>query len=548
MSVFGGSTTDSPARTVADLVHCLPNRDVAAFFVASFFDRVDWTIHILHRDVFLSQVKKLWANLAEPESPAFLALYLTVLHMGMHWCPQSQLPFSTQEEQACDVVWRDAIDRALDLADWSGKPQLRCLQAMILRAFLWTNTGAIDRVVVWTGTAIRVAQALKLHLIKDEDEQEVTYPNDDDESLQPALYRREIGKRAWWALCTLDWDVCYRTRAISALHSQDFNTPLPANMSDADLLSPMAVARPMSEYTEAAHGIQIARITTLHHSWVYPRATKIQQVRKSATTIDAIRTAILERRETMPAFFHDWEVPASQTNPIVLLQTLHLQAEFYCRETRIHRQLVFTEDLPQAVERMETAATKLLRIVDRFATLFDAAFAHSWMQQFSILGCAAILVVNIWRHSQTDIPTEQCHAARRHVMPVLERLRQYASGAHGEHGLRVVEALAARDETIAATAPSARPLFDAASYRGILHKAAFGSLCTGSAETLALKELADNLAGPPAPAPETVAPTPPPLAFTNPLEQADSAGQLMPDIDAFFRSLGLPPLDPFSWS
>jgi hypothetical protein len=56
-------------------------------------------------------------------------------------------------------------ERSLTLADWSGTPQARCVQAILLMSFYWLNTGGIDRLVVWIGAAVRIAQALGLHTL-----------------------------------------------------------------------------------------------------------------------------------------------------------------------------------------------------------------------------------------------------------------------------------------------------------------------------------------------------------------------------------------------
>jgi hypothetical protein len=57
--------------------------------------------------------------------------------------------------------------RALQLADWSGKPQLTCIQSVVLFPIVLMHAGGIKRLASWIAAALRMAQLLDLHKLDD---------------------------------------------------------------------------------------------------------------------------------------------------------------------------------------------------------------------------------------------------------------------------------------------------------------------------------------------------------------------------------------------
>lgn len=96
---------------------------------------------------------------------SWLATYFMVISLGLYFLPIAGSPITPKEHARLPVRWRDMAERSLTLADWSGTPQARCVQAILLMSFYWLNTGGIDRLVVWIGAAVRIAQALGLHTL-----------------------------------------------------------------------------------------------------------------------------------------------------------------------------------------------------------------------------------------------------------------------------------------------------------------------------------------------------------------------------------------------
>lgn len=105
---------------------------------------------------------------------------LQVICLGLYYLPAKLSPYDENDSLDLPLEWRDVSERALALADWSGRPQVRTIQAILLMAFYWYNIGfvvipfverapltmmsrEIDRLVVWVGAGVRVAQSLGLH-------------------------------------------------------------------------------------------------------------------------------------------------------------------------------------------------------------------------------------------------------------------------------------------------------------------------------------------------------------------------------------------------
>lgn len=64
-------------------------------------------------------------------------------------------------------TWVIGAQRALQLADWSGKPSLTCIQSVVLLPIVLMHAGGIKRLASWIAAALRMAQLLDLHKLDD---------------------------------------------------------------------------------------------------------------------------------------------------------------------------------------------------------------------------------------------------------------------------------------------------------------------------------------------------------------------------------------------
>lgn len=100
-------------------------------------------------------------------SVCHLRILLQVLACGLFYSPnRPDMPAGHQAEYT--HTWVIGAQRALQLADWSGKPQLTCIQSVVLFPIVLMHAGGIKRLSSWIAAALRMAQLLDLHKLDDE--------------------------------------------------------------------------------------------------------------------------------------------------------------------------------------------------------------------------------------------------------------------------------------------------------------------------------------------------------------------------------------------
>lgn len=103
-------------------------------------------------------------------------------------------------------VWLAAYDEALAASHWIDRPQVRVIQAILLRACYrqpYSTRQTNSSFYVWLSIAVRNCQLLGLHRLGSNPQ---TMPKDDAAWPQPACcLKRELAKRIWSFAQTLDW-------------------------------------------------------------------------------------------------------------------------------------------------------------------------------------------------------------------------------------------------------------------------------------------------------------------------------------------------------
>lgn len=81
-------------------------------------------------------------SLAEARLPShFSPIVLQVFSLGLYYLPAKTSPYSASESAALPQRWVDAAEKILVMADWTGKPQVRSIQTILLMSSFFQNTG-----------------------------------------------------------------------------------------------------------------------------------------------------------------------------------------------------------------------------------------------------------------------------------------------------------------------------------------------------------------------------------------------------------------------
>ena len=152
------------------LMSMLPDWATARSLVTAFFEKCTWQHHVVHVPTYeaqLSALKELiqQGRIAEID-PAWLSLHFMVLACGLFFSPNRR-EISAINQTEYTNTWVLCAQRALTVADWSGRPQLTCIQSVVLFPIILMHTGGIKRLASWIAAALRMAQLLDLHRLDD---------------------------------------------------------------------------------------------------------------------------------------------------------------------------------------------------------------------------------------------------------------------------------------------------------------------------------------------------------------------------------------------
>ncbi|OHW89625.1 fungal specific transcription factor domain-containing protein [Colletotrichum incanum] len=115
-----------------------------------------------------------------------------------------------------------ALKKALTKIDFLRKYNITILQCLVL--YLLSLQGQFDRHAAWilTGTLVRIAQRMGLHR--------------DGELLGLSPFETEIRRRIWWQIIMLETKYAVLAGFCDTLLPPNWDTKLPSNVNDADLL------------------------------------------------------------------------------------------------------------------------------------------------------------------------------------------------------------------------------------------------------------------------------------------------------------------------
>jgi hypothetical protein len=112
----------------------VPARELTDALVAIWFSDLGWIHNCMHSPTFTAQCAELYAlqtsDVAVEVDPAWMAVYYLVLA----WSISYRLPQGISTDQARDMAndWHAAAQASLHASEWSLRPRIWAVQAMIL--------------------------------------------------------------------------------------------------------------------------------------------------------------------------------------------------------------------------------------------------------------------------------------------------------------------------------------------------------------------------------------------------------------------------------
>ncbi|KAJ7487925.1 hypothetical protein FB451DRAFT_1225947 [Mycena latifolia] len=234
----------------------LPTRLVSDTLVQIFLTDISWIYQIIHGPIFLDECRQLWWAIEKGTDhvidPAWFACYFMILACAASSLNARNVPPALRHYAASDVaglprVWYRTAEIALQASSWAAKPQLRAVQAILLKISFerpGSQQSADDSdegtsFFVWLAAATRISQLLGLHRLGSDPN---TMPPDDPAlPAQPCLLKRELAKRIFFFCLVHDWIFVTASPGMSQIHVNSYDTDSPLNLDEEELGLTMTV-------------------------------------------------------------------------------------------------------------------------------------------------------------------------------------------------------------------------------------------------------------------------------------------------------------------
>ncbi|ORY20999.1 hypothetical protein BCR39DRAFT_570435, partial [Naematelia encephala] len=250
--VYTESITDSllPRRVVHSILS-FAERQVAWQHCCVFFPTF-W----LEVDAFWSTVKA--SGSWERVEPSWVALFFVLQGIAVHQMTDNDaLACGLAEGESYTSLAADryvlpnalvsAAEDALYLGQFLSRPTIWACQAIAILALCGHNVCDSDLLSSLLAIGIKTAQTLNLHSLGRAANALVKQPG---QMNAQRVVEVEVGKRVWWALVMEDW-FAIPFRGVWSVHPGHFDTPLPNNCHDSDIIERPGLSHPDSVLTVA---------------------------------------------------------------------------------------------------------------------------------------------------------------------------------------------------------------------------------------------------------------------------------------------------------
>ncbi|SPO21086.1 uncharacterized protein UTRI_00563 [Ustilago trichophora] len=441
----------------------LPSKQMAYQLIEVYESRARYLSgHVVHVPCLKREMEAFYAldsvekraRVVNHVDPGWLAMFLSVLALGLRFYPcvpkAGWQPANHLFDGKTIHAWHSAAKSCLVLANYLSSTSMSVIQAILLLYLFNSVSGGSyggesdsgSTNIALLRIAITNAQEMGLHRLGDLDKQ----PRPNEPSSK--VIRREIAKRIWWALVFRDWSAtgtgCSKDYIIRAEH---FNTPLPGNYNDDDLMvTPLPAPRPREEFTEMSYVLSNLEFGMVVKEDVDVRFRRELHVATNGgdrrlTCTEAQRLDVLYRGvlENAPSFFKVGSEIGRVT--CIEVQRWLLQQAVFSKLLRIHR--------PNLSSRKESRTNCVLlarsildmqKKIRSRCTVIDRLWVNL-MQSFS----AAIVLALHLLHTRPS--ADHRVSVRSEITEAIRALKQVdGNDCAAKKCIRVIEALLEEEE------------------------------------------------------------------------------------------------------
>ncbi|KAF3936752.1 hypothetical protein ABW19_dt0202098 [Dactylella cylindrospora] len=223
----------------------LPTKAHSDLLWQIYIERVHPLVHILHRPHFESMYEMFWMGRMGAENiKSFVALLFAIYYASVvSMDPPMARRVCGLERHEQLRTYREATQHALVNARFMEAEELSSLQALtLLISMLLQHSGQAQGNATWTlvAVAFRLGRSMGLHR---------------DPSVFPniSVIEGELRRRLWYYIFQLELYAIGPASAIPAINEDSYDTVLPRNLNDDDIVDGQSLPEDRPGYTEMSH-------------------------------------------------------------------------------------------------------------------------------------------------------------------------------------------------------------------------------------------------------------------------------------------------------
>lgn len=208
------------------LVDYLPSKTVADQLIAQYYHAVHYVAKIVHRPTMEAQYVLFWNSIATGNEPLpslqaiiFAAMFSAAVSMTNE---QHLQRLGTTKAALVDSL-RSGTEMALSKANFLRTTKVDTMQAFVMYLIPLVRAEVSRAHSALVGTAIRLAECMGLHR--------------DGSHYNMKPVEVHVRRMVWHQLCFLDQRTCEATGPRPQIRKEDYDTKLPANVNDIDLIN-----------------------------------------------------------------------------------------------------------------------------------------------------------------------------------------------------------------------------------------------------------------------------------------------------------------------
>lgn len=214
-------------NTSASLIDYLPSKTAADQLITHYFRAVHYMCKCVHRPTFETQYTLFWSQIStgtEPVPPLQAIIFAAMFSAAVSLTNEQVISrFGTSKDMLVDSL-RTGTESSLAKANFLRTTKVDTMQAFIMYLIPLARSEVSRGHSALVGTAIRLAECMGLH------RDGTLY------SMKPVEI--QVRRMLWYQLCFLDMRTCEAVGPRPQIREGDYDTKLPLNVDDVDLLSP----------------------------------------------------------------------------------------------------------------------------------------------------------------------------------------------------------------------------------------------------------------------------------------------------------------------